>query len=189
MSQQGLLSSLPKLSNPIHIDKRTNSDCQKSVPVLLYVPSVTADRRSSSMSSRKRQGCCTMNARTVLWFLTFAGFAINYMIRINMNITIVDMILPATKTILINNKTTTRLEPECYVRIPVNQSLFLHSSDMDNTSEAVAVAWRNETQRQRYSFERVLLDWLKVSLLQINRYVYIILFGFVSTGRLRSSRL
>lgn len=108
-----------------------------------------------------------MNARTVLWILTFIGFAINYMIRINMNITIVDMILPAAKTVLINNKTTTRMEPECYVRVPANQSLFLHSSEMDNTSEAVAVAWRNETQCQRFSFERVLLDWMEVSLLKI----------------------
>lgn len=104
-----------------------------------------------------------MNARTVLWFLTFIGFAINYMIRINMNITIVAMILPAAKTVLINNKTTNRMEPECYVRIPINQSLFMHNNEMDNTNEAIAVAWRNETQRQRFSFERVFLDWMKVS--------------------------
>lgn len=33
-----------------------------------------------------------VKARTVLWYLTFFGFAINYMIRINVNIAIVDMI-------------------------------------------------------------------------------------------------
>ncbi|XP_055629217.1 sialin [Toxorhynchites rutilus septentrionalis] len=33
-----------------------------------------------------------MNARTVLWYLVFVGFAVNYMIRINMNITIVTMV-------------------------------------------------------------------------------------------------
>lgn len=33
------------------------------------------------------------NARRVLWYLTFFGFAINYMVRININITIVDMIV------------------------------------------------------------------------------------------------
>lgn len=33
-----------------------------------------------------------IKARTVLWYLTFVGFAMNYMIRININIAIVDMI-------------------------------------------------------------------------------------------------
>lgn len=33
-----------------------------------------------------------VKARTVLWYLTFFGFAINYMIRININIAVVDMI-------------------------------------------------------------------------------------------------
>ncbi|XP_058459234.1 sialin [Malaya genurostris] len=35
-----------------------------------------------------------MNARSVLWYLVFVGFAVNYMIRINMNITIVTMVKP-----------------------------------------------------------------------------------------------
>lgn len=33
-----------------------------------------------------------VKARSVLWYLTFVGFAMNYMIRININIAIVDMI-------------------------------------------------------------------------------------------------
>lgn len=33
-----------------------------------------------------------IKARSVLWFLTFFGFAINYMIRININIAVVSMI-------------------------------------------------------------------------------------------------
>lgn len=33
-----------------------------------------------------------IQARTVLWYLAFVGFAVNYMMRININITIVDMI-------------------------------------------------------------------------------------------------
>jgi hypothetical protein len=33
-----------------------------------------------------------IKARSVLWYLTFVGFAMNYMIRININIAIVDMI-------------------------------------------------------------------------------------------------
>ncbi|KAI5748660.1 hypothetical protein M8J76_001052 [Diaphorina citri] len=34
-------------------------------------------------------------ARTVLWYIVFTGFAVNYMIRINANIAIVSMIVPA----------------------------------------------------------------------------------------------
>lgn len=37
-----------------------------------------------------------IQARTVLWYLTFVGFAVNYMLRININITIVDMIRAAS---------------------------------------------------------------------------------------------
>lgn len=39
-----------------------------------------------------------IKARSVLWYLTFVGFAMNYMIRININITIVDMISPEYKS-------------------------------------------------------------------------------------------
>ncbi|XP_005176869.1 sialin [Musca domestica] len=41
-----------------------------------------------------------VEARTVLWYLVFIGFAVNYMIRINLNITIVEMVVsPKSKTI------------------------------------------------------------------------------------------
>jgi hypothetical protein len=33
-----------------------------------------------------------MNTRTVLWWMVFTGFAINYMVRININIAIVSMV-------------------------------------------------------------------------------------------------
>lgn len=36
----------------------------------------------------------SIKSRTVLWWLAFVGFAINYMIRINLNIAIVDMVAP-----------------------------------------------------------------------------------------------
>lgn len=35
--------------------------------------------------------------RDVLWFLVFYGFAINYMLRLNLNLTIVAMVLPHSK--------------------------------------------------------------------------------------------
>lgn len=34
----------------------------------------------------------TINARTVLWYMAFLGFIINYMFRININIAIVEMV-------------------------------------------------------------------------------------------------
>lgn len=34
-----------------------------------------------------------VQARSVLWYLVFIGFAVNYMIRINLNITIVEMVM------------------------------------------------------------------------------------------------
>ncbi|XP_073845391.1 sialin-like [Musca autumnalis] len=37
-----------------------------------------------------------VQTRTVLWHLVFIGFAINYMICINLNITIVEMVIPTT---------------------------------------------------------------------------------------------
>nr|XP_023015178.1 sialin [Leptinotarsa decemlineata] len=39
--------------------------------------------------------CCS--ARNVLWYLTFTGFAINYMMRLNLNIAIVSMVQPKPK--------------------------------------------------------------------------------------------
>lgn len=39
-----------------------------------------------------------MATRTVLWYLVFTGFAINYMIRINLNIAIVSMVKPRPKS-------------------------------------------------------------------------------------------
>ncbi|XP_055382266.1 sialin [Condylostylus longicornis] len=47
-----------------------------------------------------------VEARTVLWYLTFFGFAVNYMIRINLNITIVEMVKSTSlhKTELFSNQ-------------------------------------------------------------------------------------
>ncbi|KZC12315.1 Vesicular glutamate transporter 2, partial [Dufourea novaeangliae] len=38
-----------------------------------------------------------LSCRDVLWYLVFCGFAINYMLRINLNLTIVAMVLPHAK--------------------------------------------------------------------------------------------
>lgn len=41
---------------------------------------------------KEAEGTEGVKARSVLWYLTFVGFAMNYMIRININIAIVAMI-------------------------------------------------------------------------------------------------
>lgn len=50
------------------------------------------NKNSVSRKSHQMRECCT--ARGVLWYLVFFGFAVNYMIRINLNIAIVAMIQP-----------------------------------------------------------------------------------------------
>ncbi|XP_076222681.1 sialin-like [Nomia melanderi] len=40
-----------------------------------------------------------LSCRDVLWYLVFCGFAINYMLRINLNLTIVAMVLPHPKNV------------------------------------------------------------------------------------------
>lgn len=73
-----------------------------------------------------------VEARTVLWYMTFIGFIVNYMIRINLNITIVDMI--AGKGAITSNET--------------------HK----NSTDLAALAEMNE----RFSLERWFLDWANI---------------------------
>ncbi|XP_076647837.1 sialin-like [Halictus rubicundus] len=49
------------------------------------------------MGNRILKGKEMLSCRDVLWYLVFCGFAINYMLRINMNLTIVAMVLPHPK--------------------------------------------------------------------------------------------
>lgn len=80
----------------------------------------------------------------MLWYLVFFGFAVNYMVRININITIVDMIQQRPKLSPTNNKT--QAHPECVneyaeKRIPNNDTDF----------------W-NKTIKRGYSIERAWMD-------------------------------
>lgn len=93
-----------------------------------------------------------VKSRTVLWWLTFVGFAINYMIRINLNITIVDMVVQ--KKFHGNNLSTNFVEGTCL---------------NGNTAESITANFVNEsvlsTDRgwKTYSLERKLLQKLNVS--------------------------
>lgn len=92
-----------------------------------------------------------VRARSVLWYLTFIGFAMNYMIRININIAIVDMISTEYK--------------------PKGKGVFMSEcSNLNNSTlydiKSVVSALSNEQQivaKDYVSLERQFLDYLGVS--------------------------
>lgn len=103
-----------------------------------------------------------IRARTVLWYLVFCGFAVNYMIRITVNIAIVDMISQKKVT----NKTVH--VSECFVNENViNQSTSIVFDRMisQNSSSTIGVnALHNNVNSEgmRFSLERQVLQFLQV---------------------------
>lgn len=88
-----------------------------------------------------------VKARTVLWYLTFVGFAMNYMIRININIAIVDMISSEFKGRKVDMS-------ECFSVTNATNTTFYHvheSSEVDDAARFI-------------SMERRLLDFIGVRL-------------------------
>lgn len=93
-----------------------------------------------------------VKSRNVLWYLTFFGFAINYIIRINVPIAIVEMIdLNYKKT----NTNKTIISSECIV--PLNHSVISEMMSQDNTSTLLI-------EDKYISIERRILDYLGVTL-------------------------
>lgn len=90
--------------------------------------------------------------RTILWYLVFVGFSVNYMIRINVNIAIVDMLSSSY-----NSKKSTEnsniSSSECFVR---NASEF-------QTANSTLLQLQRETSQKFPSLERKILDKLGVS--------------------------
>lgn len=95
----------------------------------------------------EREGKIGVKARTVLWYLTFSGFAINYIIRVNASIAIVDMIDVNYKRSLSNKTIVTS---ECIVS--TNNSMTAELSNELNLVDSKYV-----------SLERQLLDFMGVS--------------------------
>lgn len=115
-----------------------------------------------------------VQARTVLWYLVFIGFAVNYMIRINLNITIVEMIAKkpllavstTAQTPLLTNFTQSTLVKSnnntnsIYANISSNSVAAIasnHSHSHKDTSASLAVV-----KEQRYSWEKQLLNSLGI---------------------------
>lgn len=86
--------------------------------------------------------------------MTFIGFIVNYMLRINLNITIVDMIagVDGPPPALTSNQTNT------------STALLGNASESNLASASVVESIQNGSARtQRYSWERQFLDWANVS--------------------------
>lgn len=90
--------------------------------------------------------------RSILWYLVFFGFSINYCIRINVNIAIVDMIDESFRKISNNSI----IESECFEKNPDNFTILnVNSTNFRDKEE----------ERKRFpSLERTLLDALGVKI-------------------------
>lgn len=96
-------------------------------------------------------GDLPVEARTVLWYMTFMGFIVNYMLRINLNITIVDMI--------VNREATASTPLPALASNLTNTTLAFNTTYLAPLATAVSISVRPE----RYSWERQFLDWANVS--------------------------
>lgn len=94
-----------------------------------------------------------IKSRTVLWYLTFVGFAVNYMIRINVNIAVVAMIDGTYKKSSMNTVITS----ECLDTNLIN-------IDTKNWSQTVShrVLTPLVEERKLPSIERRFLDYFEV---------------------------
>jgi hypothetical protein len=68
--------------------------------------------------------------RTILWYLVFCGFAINYCIRININIAIVEMIDENFRKT--TNNSNLIIESECFEKLPENLTKVGHITSTIN---------------------------------------------------------
>lgn len=95
--------------------------------------------------------------RNILWYLVFAGFSVNYMIRCNLNIAIIDMVDPAHL-----KKSGANTTSECFERTADNEK---NSSSIiiDTSTNFTLITTRDVAPS--LSLERLLLDFLSVIIL------------------------
>lgn len=114
----------------------------------------------------------TVQARTVLWYLVFVGFAVNYMIRINLNITIVEMVISKGR------------------RIYHHQPQFMNGEEPANNLSDVklsksgqylvtAVNTTSYVQDWKFSLEKAFLKWSDVSFIGSYTQLFFLLFVFL----------
>lgn len=94
-----------------------------------------------------------VKARTVLWYMVFFGFAVNYIVRINANIAIVDMID-------LNYK---RSSSENDTKISTSECIATEVKNITDENDSFLVTLENDRSTRYTSIERKLLDYLNVS--------------------------
>ncbi|XP_020280046.1 sialin [Pseudomyrmex gracilis] len=82
------------------------------------------------------------NCRQVLWCLAFCGFAINYMLRLNLNITIVAMVIPQQKPAAI---------AQCNVENSTSSGIN-NKTLRDNVTSPLTISSHNVTYEDRFSW-------------------------------------
>lgn len=95
--------------------------------------------------------------RSILWYLVFIGFSVNYMIRININISIVDMIDKNLR------KSSNVIASECFE--------ITHESSLDSLTEVQKNSsnYTNAAESKRFpTLERKILDALGVKFVLIS---------------------
>lgn len=93
----------------------------------------------------------TINARTVLWYFSFVGFAINYMLRVNINIAITEMVS-------VNASTSTGHLSECVAEGFSNgNATAAHSNFTSSIIEDIS------SRALSYTWEQHILDYFGVS--------------------------
>lgn len=93
----------------------------------------------------------TINARTVLWYFSFVGFALNYMLRVNINIAITEMVT-------LNESKHTHQTGACMVN-----GLALSNTTMFNSNLTSSMVAAISSHPISYTMEQHILDFFGVS--------------------------
>lgn len=80
----------------------------------------TTNRVRSTDHHKRPSKWGSINCRTILWYVTFVGFMVNYMYRVNINIAIVDMV--AVKKATTSNEHTSECVAHQTTHSPVNMT-------------------------------------------------------------------
>lgn len=94
--------------------------------------------------------------RTILWFLVFIGFSVNYLIRININIALIDML--DEKFIKSSNSDSFNITKECVKENKYPLNISKATFDLLNSQYPKEVVERERV----FSIERYLLDAFSV---------------------------
>lgn len=167
-----LKSSESNLTTPNNFNLEENNEKHSESENEKYSESKNLDTNlNHQLHSDLKPNKGTINARTVLWYLVFFGFAINYMIRINLNIALVDMIS-------INKAVKTNHMTECYNNSGQTSAMITTFKNGDNKTKefnghlnetahsslnaSTKLSVHLLTKHKRYSLERLILDYFKV---------------------------